>query len=39
MARKIWNLPEKGAIGEVTKLALKNIKTNRLVYIPIDSRV
>lgn len=39
MARKIWNLPEKGAIGEVTKLALKNIKTNRKIYIPIDSRV
>lgn len=39
MARQIWNLPENGAIREVTKLGLKNIKTNRKIYIPIDSRI
>jgi len=39
MARQIWNLPENGAIREVTKLGLKNIKTNRKIYIPFDSRI
>lgn len=38
MARHIWNLPENGALREVTKLAMQKIKVNRKIYIPIDPR-
>ena len=36
MAKKIWNLPENGMLREMAKIKLKNIVTNKKIYIPLD---